>query len=157
MQRTYQCAVCDESQVVSLISLYTTTKDEIFQQIGICLPLSLPANICPLHLWLDSFRCATWLIQACDMTHVIFDMTFHTCDMIYSYAWYDPLNCVTWRIVIYDMTRWHVLPDRIICVTWRIDMCDIPHWHIWQDSFAGVEWCIDICVTWCIDVYDVNH
>jgi len=43
-----------------------------------------------LHVWRDSFTCATWLIQMCDMTH--------------SDVWHDSFIFMTWLIHMYDMT-----------------------------------------------------
>jgi len=54
--------------------------------------------------WRDSSKCATWLIQMCDMTH---PNVRHKCDMTHSnvlFLVYDTTHSKTCRTLVYDVT-----------------------------------------------------
>ena len=105
------------------------------------------------HVWHDAFKCVTWRIRVCDMTHscvwhdsfMCVTWLIHMCDVTPSYVWHDSLTCVTWFIHMCDMTCSHVWHDSFTCVTWLIHMCDMTHSYVWHVSF--------ICVTRLADVH----
>ena len=72
--------------------------------------------------WLGaSFKCVTWVIHMCDMTH--------------SYVWHDSFIRVTWRIQVCDTTRSYEWLDSSTCLTWLIHMRDTTHSHVRHDSY----------------------
>ena len=79
----------------------------------------------------DSFRCVTWLVHMCDMTH---SWLVHMCDMTHSDVSHDSIACVTWLIQMCDMTHSDVWHDSFICVTWRIHPCDMTHIYVRHNS-----------------------
>jgi len=69
---------------------------------------------------MQSFRCVTWLIRMCDMTH--------------SCVCYDSWIFVTWLIHKgqWLIHKWH---DPCICVTWLMHMCNMTPSYVSHDSF----------------------
>ena len=111
-----------------------------------CLPVR---DTIYFHAWLDVFLCVTRLIQMCDTTHHMCDMThsytrpvtsirvtwlIHMCDTTHSYAWHDQFICLTCLIYMCDMTHSYEWHNSFICVTWLIHMCDMTHSYVWHDS-----------------------
>ena len=78
-----------------------------------------------------SFKCVTWRIRICDMTH--------------SYVWHDSFIRVTWFIHKCTMTHSYVCHDSFIYVTCLICMRDMTRSYVWHDSFIHVTWLIHTC------------
>ena len=103
------------------------------------------------HVWCDTFRCVTWRIHICDVTH--------------SYVWHDSSIRVTetWPIQLCDWARscmwhdasiyvcestirvmWHIRTCDVtqslsfICLTWRIHICDVTLSYMWRDLYIYV-------------------
>jgi len=108
-------------------------------------------------MWRGSFIRVTWLIHACDMTHLhvwhdpFISVTWFSrmCDMTHSCGRHDSFMRVTWLIHMCDITHSYVWHDSFICVTWLIHMCDMTHSYVWHDSF--------ICVISLIHAGDMTH
>ena len=107
--------------------------------------------------WHDSFICATWIIQMCDMTHSLFVPSvcaaatrfhnsfvfvtclihaYHICDLTHAYVRHDSFICATW------LTRYSFegagaaaicFTDSFVYVTWLTYICDVTHWYLRHD------------------------
>jgi len=96
-----------------------------------------------IHVWHDSFICATWIVHTCVAWFI------HMCDMNHSYVWHELFICVPWLIHTWDVTRTYALHDPFTRVTWLIHMCAMTHSYVWRDLF--------ICVTRLIHMCDMAH
>jgi len=96
------------------------------------------------YAWRDSFICATWFVDRCDVTR--------------SYVRHDPFMCVTWRFPCWSL--WTILH-----ATWLVNMWNMTRSHVrhdvlhvvlyaWpltrHDSLKCVTWPIDICIDMCV-------
>jgi len=77
-----------------------------------------------IHVWHDSFICATWLSRICDIAHLYVTWLIHICDMTESYC--DMARSHVTRLIHmwHDSFIWH----------WRCGRC------VWHDSY--VTWLI---------------
>jgi len=84
-------------------------------------------------LWHDSFKCVTWLIRTCDMTH--------------SYVWHDSFGQNLWlsgggceAVKVRGIACLYVWGDLLICVTRFFHKRDVLHLYVWRDPFVHVTW-----------------
>jgi len=105
--------------------------------------------------WHDSYRCVTWFIHVCDMTHA------HICALLCvmrTFADYYPQILCLDPACHDSFAPQHVQCDSFMCVTGITHKCDMTHSHAWHDSFVhslfflACLWVRDgfpaLCVTW---------
>jgi len=92
-----------------------------------------------LCVWHDSFVRVTWLICACHVTRQYLN-TFTNCWQRDSSACihvqYDLFMCVTWPTYILTRSRQRTARSWCVytCVIWLIYACDMTHLCVWSDS-----------------------
>jgi len=93
------------------------------------------------HVWHDSFRCVTWLIQMCDMTHLYVwrdssiaqvEVSSHTCEWVMSHIW---MSHVTHMNESCHTSEWVMSHIWMSHVTHLNESCHTYEWvmsHIWM-------------------------
>jgi len=107
-------------------------------------------------VWHDPFRCATWLIHMCDMTHsyvwhdsfICVAWLIHMCDMTHSFVWHDPFICLDIKRAVYKcVIHTYMSPPQHMCTWVMYTWLNHPHTHvythIWMTFFL-----IHIMCTW---------
>jgi len=125
----------------------------------------------------DSFKCATWLIHMCDMTHVDTLMYTHAYMHMYihSYMYIHTYLIYTHRIFIYSYLCTSTPTVKHPENKGLIQMCDMTHLYVRHDSTyilndamthplcditysdVGLGRDSSICATWLIHICDTTH
>ena len=91
-----------------------------------------PGHVCR-NLY-DSFICATWLVDVCNVTH-----------MIHTYVRRDALMRVTWLSHTRDITFWYLWRDSYDSFIRACDVTDMTHLYVRHDSSIRAPWLIHTC------------